>query len=145
LLDIKPLLDEIIELYKFEANARKIEIIADIEPGKVQLIKESVRGIISNLLKNALAGVNHDGRIEIRSLFDNQAKRLILSIRDSGPGLSDDQKKNLFRPFYTTKPGGTGLGLATAHKAAVDHGGDLKVESKVGGPTTFIVSIPLKG
>jgi signal transduction histidine kinase len=145
LLEIKPFLEEIIELYKYEATARKIEIISDIEPGKVQLIKESFSGMISNLLKNAIEAVNHDGRIEIKSTLDNQAKRLVISVKDTGPGLSDDQKKNLFRPFYTTKPGGTGLGLATAHKAAVDHDGDLKVESKPGGPTTFIVSIPLKG
>lgn len=144
-LDVKPLLEEIIELYKFEANARKIEIVSEIEPGKTQLIKESFSGMISNLVKNAIEAINHNGQIEIKSLFDNKAKKLIISIKDTGPGLSDDQKKNLFRPFYTTKPGGTGLGLATAHKAAVDHGGDLKVESKPGGPTTFIATIPWKG
>ena len=82
-----------------------------------------------------------DGNIDITANFDNGKMTMI--IEDDGPGISDEQKMSLFKPFYTTKVSGTGLGLATAYKAAVDHGGELKVESKTGGPTKFIVSLPL--
>ena len=67
-----------------------------------------------------------------------------VEVVDSGPGITDEQKTNLFKPFYTTKVSGTGLGLATAYKSAIDHSGDLKVESRPGGPTKFILTIPLK-
>jgi signal transduction histidine kinase len=149
LLDIKPLLEEIIALYNFEAAGRKITINTEIEPGIVHLNKESFHSLIANLIKNAIEAINRDGRIELKSTFEQSGgsspEKLIITVKDTGPGLSEEQKRNLFRPFYTTKPDGTGLGLATAHKAAVDHGGDLKVESKVGGPTIFIVSIPVRG
>jgi signal transduction histidine kinase len=98
--------------------------------------------IISNLVKNSIEAIGNNGRIEITARFD--ADKMIVKITDSGPGIAEDQVANLFKPFYTTKPGGTGLGLATAYKAAIDHGGDLRVESKIGGPTTFILTIPLK-
>ena len=147
-IEIKPVLEEIVVLYDYEASSRNIRIESKIARGRAYLNKESFQSIISNLLKNAIEAINKNGRIDITANFEppgsEKAERLIIAIKDSGPGLSEEQKRNLFRPFYTTKPGGTGLGLATAYKAAVDHGGDLKAESKEGGPTTFILTIPLK-
>jgi len=94
------------------------------------------------LLKNAIEAIKENGHIEISGHFT--AEKLFIKVTDSGPGIPQERLVNLFKPFYTTKVGGTGLGLATAYKSAIDHGGDLKVESKSGGPTIFTLTIPMK-
>lgn len=141
-INIKPVIEEAISLYRYEASEHKIEILAKIEDGSAHINESAFKSIISNLLKNAIEAIGKSGKIEVKSLFENN--KLIVIVRDNGPGMTAEQIKNLFKPFYTTKPGGTGLGLATAYKAATDHGGELKVESKPGGPTVFKLIIPIK-
>lgn len=140
--DIRPIINEVVALYQFEASEHNIEIQTDIDAGMVYLNEGAFKSIISNLIKNAIEAIGNEGRIAIKAYFGNG--KLTVSVTDNGPGIADEQKRNLFKPFYTTKPGGTGLGLATAYKAAVDHSGDLKAESRVGGPTIFTLTIPVK-
>ena len=141
-VDITPVINEVVALYRYEASEHNIEIKTDISEGRVYLNEVTFKSIISNLLKNAIEAIGRDGQIEIAGRFMNE--KLIIKVSDTGPGIPSEQMQNLFKPFYSTKPGGTGLGLATAYKAAVDHNGDLRVESKKGGPTVFILSIPAK-
>jgi len=140
--DIKPVIDQVIALYHHEADERGINIKANISNGKAFIDEIAFKGIISNLIKNAIEAIDKEGNIDISAKFD--AGDLIIEIEDDGPGISGEQINNLFKPFYTTRVSGTGLGLATAYKSAIDHGGDLRVESKTGGPTRFILTIPLK-
>jgi two-component system nitrogen regulation sensor histidine kinase NtrY len=65
-----------------------------------------------------------------------------LEVRDSGPGLSEEQRARLFTPYYTTKPGGTGLGLAIAQGIVSDHGGRVEVKSEPGGGVAFTLLLP---
>jgi len=140
-MEIKPVIEEVISLYRYEASERSIDIKSTLQDGKAYINEVAFKGIISNLIKNALEAIGKDGNIDITANFGNEKMTMI--VEDDGPGISDEQKASLFKPFYTTKVSGTGLGLATAYKAAVDHGGELKIESKTGGPTRFIVSLPL--
>lgn len=143
LQNVKPIIDDVISLYKYEASEKNVELSTAVEDGHALISEESFKSIISNLLKNAIEAISGNGSIELSAKFEHD--NLVVQVKDSGPGIADDQKRNLFKPFYTTKPGGTGLGLATAYKAAVDHGGDLRVESRIGGPTVFTLTIPVKG
>ena len=61
---------------------------------------------------------------------------------DTGKGVQEDMVPNLFDPFFTTRPDGTGLGLAVTRKIIVDHGGDIEVKSKIGIGTTFTIWLP---
>ena len=65
-----------------------------------------------------------------------------MTIADRGPGLSPEARDNLFRPFFTTKARGTGLGLATARRLIELHGGSITVDSVLGGGTTVTVTLP---
>jgi len=140
--DIKPVIEQVIALYQYEAAERDIRIKAELSKGKASINEIAFKGILSNLIKNAIEAIDKNGSIEITAKFD--ANNLIIQIEDNGPGIAAEQINNLFKPFYTTKVSGTGLGLATAYKSAIDHGGDLSVESRSGGPTKFILTIPLK-
>jgi len=67
----------------------------------------------------------------------------IITVRDTGCGMNEDQLRNIFHPFYTTKKNGTGLGLAIVHNIVENHHGTIKVKSTVHKGTTFEVVLPL--
>lgn len=139
-VNIKPIIEQVISIYRYEASEQAIKIESFLDEGKACINEVAFKGIISNLIKNAVEAIGKNGNITVTARFDD--KNLVITVEDDGPGIAREQISNLFKPFYTTKPGGTGLGLATAYKSAVDHGGDLKVESQSGGPTRFILTIP---
>ncbi len=67
-----------------------------------------------------------------------------VTVRDSGPGMSDEVRRRLFEPFFTTKPAGkgTGLGLAMVYDTATRHGGGVRVESRSGSGSAFTIYLP---
>jgi CheY-like chemotaxis protein len=68
--------------------------------------------------------------------------RVRISIRDNGRGISDEVLRRIFDPYFTTKPGGNGLGLATAYAIVVKHGGNISTDSRLGSGTTFTIDLP---
>ncbi len=73
---------------------------------------------------------------------DDAGPRVRISIRDHGRGISAEVLRRIFDPYFTTKPGGSGLGLATAYAIVVKHGGHISVESTPGAGTVFTVDLP---
>jgi two-component system NtrC family sensor kinase len=68
---------------------------------------------------------------------------LVIRVRDTGSGITPDAQSKLFQPFFTTKPHGTGLGLATSQQIVFEHNGHLIVDSQPGKGTTFTTLLPL--
>ncbi|MBI1930051.1 histidine kinase, partial [Candidatus Poribacteria bacterium] len=66
-----------------------------------------------------------------------------IDISDTGHGISETDLRTIFRPFYSTKPGGTGLGLSFCRRVVEEHGGEIKVKSEVGKGSTFSVTLPV--
>ncbi len=66
-----------------------------------------------------------------------------MRVTDTGKGMSEEQLKQVFAPFFTTKPGGTGLGLALVQQIATEHGGHLECESVQGKGSTFTIFLPV--
>jgi len=112
---------------------------------------EQIQQIVLNLLHNAVQAMPGGGRLEI-GLFEADAAQdartelrahcVALTVCDSGIGMSEETRSKLFRPFFTTKEDGNGLGLATARKVIEAHGGDILVESAPGEGATFTLYIP---
>ena len=104
---------------------------------KVQMIE-----ILEALVVNALEAMNGRGKMEIRTAYEREAARpIVLSVVDNGPGIEPKHRGRLFELFYTTKPSGTGIGLATVRKLVEKQGGEIDVRSAVGVGTTFIVRL----
>lgn len=99
--------------------------------------------VFTNLISNANQAVDDNGTIHV--FTEKTADGIKISVQDNGHGISEDNMKNLFTPFFTTKPVGvgTGLGLSISHGIVEEHGGTILVSSEVGIGTIFTVLIPL--
>ncbi len=105
--------------------------------------------VFSNLIKNGLEALESEGTVSLRlrNAVKEEAKRLgaeavAVEVKDTGRGLEPGQEEQIFKPFYTEKPEGTGLGLPIARNIIEAHGGTLSVASLPGRGSTFTVLIP---
>jgi signal transduction histidine kinase/ActR/RegA family two-component response regulator len=115
---------------------------AQVDPGQIGQV-------LHNILLNARQAMPGTGTIEVRAenvAFangpDDADSRVRISIRDYGRGISADVLRRIFDPYFTTKPGGSGLGLATAYAIVVKHGGHISVDSTPGVGTEFVIELP---
>ena len=100
-----------------------------------------LKQVVANILLNAVDAVAEQGKITVETKILEQ--KLQINIRDNGAGIPAEKVKNIFKPFYTTKNTGTGLGLAMAKRVIEAHSGSINLYSDHSG-TLFIVQIPLK-
>jgi signal transduction histidine kinase len=119
----------------------KIELEKDPNLPNVEHDSDQVHQLFLNLLLNAVQSIDGAGaiRVEVSSRKDQAA----IVIIDTGRGIAPEHLPNIFRPFYTTKGNGTGLGLSLAHRITEEHHGRIEVTSEVGKGTIFLVVLPL--
>ena len=126
-------------------QGRKIELVTDVSPDlDAPLNVELFEWVIENLIKNALDALQADhGKIEVRAYQQNN--HVHVEVQDDGKGIDRRQWKNVFRPGYSTKKRGWGLGLSLSKRIVEDyHGGDLQLaHSKIGEGTTFRIVLPV--
>ncbi len=101
--------------------------------------RTALRQAIANLFRNSVEAKGTDVRVEVSAVVKDGIAEI--RVKDNGPGIPRDVLEKIFIPFYTTKPNGTGLGLALVHRIVSDHGGKVTVVSGQEG-TTFILSLP---
>jgi signal transduction histidine kinase len=111
------------------------------ELGSVALHATTLRRAVLNLVQNALDAMPQGGTLTLTGR--RTPTHVQLQIRDTGSGISREQRVKIFEPLYTTKPGGTGLGLYIVQEILAAHGGQVSVESVEGEGTTFILNLPL--
>jgi signal transduction histidine kinase len=100
--------------------------------------------MLYNLVHNAIPEVGPNGSITISGRLQEYGKRIMLSVIDTGKGMSPEVKARLFTPqTVSRKPGGTGLGTKIVKDVVDAHGGQLTVESEVGAGTSFYISLPV--
>jgi signal transduction histidine kinase len=99
-----------------------------------------INQVLLNLLLNAIQAMDHPGAIYVTLRHDNDAA--LITVADQGKGISPDNLPNIFRPFFTTKGHGTGLGLSLARRIVEAHGGTISVRSEVGKGTQFVIRLP---
>ncbi|MBI4665017.1 MAG: PAS domain S-box protein [Nitrospinae bacterium] len=159
LVDLSLVLNETVTLFRADPRGKdRLEIETHIEPAlMVNVDQEQVRQVIWNLLVNALEAMEEKGKITLTALTEQyQGKThpalgalsqdcplcVRISIKDNGVGISPENLERIFEPFFSTKMGGTGFGLPTAHKIIESHKGKIKVASHPGRGTTFTIWLP---
>jgi len=100
--------------------------------------------VFLNLLINALDAMPDGGTLRIRSGFNAEDAAIRIEIADTGTGVDPQHAQKIFQPFFTTKHGGTGLGLAVSRQLIEQHGGTLSVADNPGGGAVFVIRLPLQ-
>lgn len=142
--NINNVLNKVIEFILPKAQLKGIEIITELDDREVYINgdMDSIEQVFLNLLENAIQAIERDkGHIWIKSMRGNDSVKII--IRDDGCGISDENKANLFKPFFTTKASGSGIGLAFCKDVLKAHRGDIIAESQEGEGTSFTITLPL--
>jgi signal transduction histidine kinase len=101
-----------------------------------------IHQLLLNLLLNAVQAIEGPGAIRVEVLLVRGDAEI--TVVDTGRGIALEHLPNIFRPFYTTKENGTGLGLSLAHQIAQEHHGRIEVTSEVGKGTRFLEVLPLQ-
>ncbi len=118
----------------------KVEKKLDTAIGKRSLDVGLLKQACLNLILNAIQAMPGGGLLTVESALNNGSVEVKIS--DTGTGISEENRKKLFSPFFTTKKNGTGLGLAITYRIIENHRGKIDVASEPGRGTTFTVKIP---
>jgi two-component system NtrC family sensor kinase len=147
LFHIDALIDDILDHigHQVALENYSIERRHQAEQGEIEGDEDQLRQVFTNLIINGLQAMNNGGTLTVSTAVDPEAGSCSVTITDRGPGIAADIKERLFTPFFTTKPGGTGLGLAVSYGIVKDHDGDIKVDSEPEQGATFTVALPLRG
>jgi two-component system OmpR family sensor kinase len=140
-VDMGRLLDQAYASFGEEARRRSIDYRCETEERPVITTDgDRVLQIISNLLSNAFRWTPDGGRIELALSAENGA--VSVAVADTGPGIKQEERDRIFRPFWSQDGGGTGLGLTIAHELAVALGGRIELASATGGGSRFELILP---
>jgi signal transduction histidine kinase len=167
----KVILDDLLIFSRARPNKRDYFSINDVVRGVVPLVKKDMRDkkisldlslennippyfgdqikitqVFLNLLNNAIYAVDTGGSIRIDTKWNDADECIAVSFIDNGPGISEEDRKHIFDPFFSTKPQGkgTGLGLSVSYGIVSEHGGEIRVESQPGKETVFTISLPVQ-
>ncbi len=143
---LEALIADIIAMTAKRASYDGIRIDSNLQPGlpEFNLPQTELQQVLLNLFNNALDAMSETGgRLSIHARLEEDT--LILEVSDTGPGIPKEDLPRLFDPFFTTKPvgKGTGLGLSICYGIIKRMGGDIRVDTLIGGGSTFRVTIPI--
>ena len=152
-LDVNGLLEDLIHLSEPWLHSRNVRVLPSLS-SNIPLVSGDpthLQTLFLNLISNALDAMPNGGLLMIRTReiqpqpSSGNRRWLEISITDTGIGITEESKKRIFDPFYTTKKmgEGTGLGLAICENIIKEHSGRLDVESEVGKGSTFLVYLPI--
>lgn len=144
LTDVNEVVQEMIDFYGPQAHAVGIVVRDDLRPAlpAVPLDRDLFKQALLNLLLNAQHAMKQGGELILRTRADKH--HLLVEVIDTGVGMSPETMAKIFKPFFSTRSGGSGLGLPTTKKIIEAHGGHLQVESVLGKGTAFTVVLPLQ-
>jgi len=157
LTEINDLCDEYLRLAYHGLRAKDKSFNANFETdfddsiGKINIVPQDIGRVVLNLINNAFYAVNEKAKENIpgyepRVVVATKkiADKILISVKDNGNGIPQKIMDKIFQPFFTTKPTGqgTGLGLSLAYDAVKAHGGEIKVETKEGEGSEFIIALP---
>jgi signal transduction histidine kinase len=142
--DLNITVEHAVMLGRQQGLAKGIEIALHKDPSLLEIDHDSdqIHQVLLNLLLNAQQAIGSKGKIVV--IVERKAATAVIEVSDNGRGIAPDHLPNIFRPFYTTKGDGTGLGLSLARRIVEDHQGRIDVTSTVGQGTTFAVVLPLQ-
>ncbi|MDD2901228.1 MAG: ATP-binding protein [Syntrophales bacterium] len=142
--DLNSIVSTTLQLLRPELNAKNITLVTSFHPEPLvgRLNGHLLKVAISHLIRNAVEATRPRGKITVRTLVEKDYA--VLTIQDTGKGMPPDVVDKVFVPFYTTKIGGTGLGMVFVRQIVDEHRGVITLDSKVGRGTTVTIRLPYR-
>ncbi len=145
-VDLNRVLQEILELLKYQPGDQDIEVVTHLKPNLPRVLGDpsGLRQVFMNLLVNAHQATEGRGMVEVTTGQADEAMASVV-IRDTGCGMAQEILERIWEPFFTTKEvgQGIGLGLALTYNIVKRHGGEIRLESRVGEGSQFTVLLPI--
>jgi signal transduction histidine kinase len=139
-----------LRLLKHDLQINEVSVTAEFQSNlpDVQIDNIELQQVLLNLIRNAIDAMSSSPPqarwLQLKTSFDGQST-VLMSVQDSGPGISAEDQIRIFNPFFTTKPGGMGLGLAISSTLITNHGGKLRLAKSDFDGSIFEIAIPVGG
>jgi len=145
-VDLNKVVNDGLSFLESRCTKAGIEVVRLLSPNLPKITGDEVQlnQVLVNLVVNSIQAMAEGGRLTIKTQTDNG--NVLLTVEDKGIGISEEDIKRIFIPFFTTKEvdEGTGLGLAVVHGIVMSHKGSIKVKSKVNQGTRFVIQLPIR-
>jgi len=150
---LAPVLKELLTLLSPQASAQGVTLAEELQLGdtRARFDRQQLTQAIMNVLLNAIQAMPKGGTVTVRAgvtapltgsgTGSGTIARIVIS--DTGPGIPPANLDRIFEPYFTTKEGGTGLGLALTHRIILEHRGSIRAENGPGGGARFVIELPL--
>ncbi len=147
LIRIDTSIEDVLKFVQQHADLDRIDIQKDFDRSvpPMMLDEKKIKQVFMNLIINASHAMDQTGKLSLSTRLTANGREVIIKVKDSGHGIEKKNLSKIFDPFFTTKPTGegTGLGLSVSYGIIKNHGGDIRVESKIGEGSTFTVILPV--
>jgi len=151
-IDVNAVLQDTITFVEHQLHMNQIELTIDLDPAVPTIMGNAgqLQQVFTNLIINAMHASPSESTIEVKSHYSKALGEfggtVELLFHDHGSGIAPENVNKIFEPFFTTKEvgKGTGLGLSVSYGIIREHGGEIKVDSKLGEFTTFTVILPIQ-
>ncbi len=143
--DMSRLLEKAVSLIRIDADAAGVELDTAFEEKLPPLYgdEDKLTQVVLNLLLNGIQAMENGGVLTVR--VGATERKIEIVVSDTGCGIKEKDLGRVFDPYFTTKPDGTGLGMAMSAKIVEEHGGEVKLQSEYGTGTSVIIDIPITG
>jgi two-component system NtrC family sensor kinase len=146
-IDLNDVLNSVICLTRHKMELRNVDLNVRLYPKflMIQGDERELQQCFLNLIFNAIEAMPKGGQLQVISEFESDKNTVRIEIRDTGYGIAKENLEHIFDPFFTTKGEGegTGLGLSIAYGITKNHKGNIKVNSKVGEGSSFVLTFPV--
>ena len=134
-----------------DAQRRRVQLSVSFAPSPIECEMDvrTIKQVFINLLKNAMEAMPDGGRLDVRTSYDGAhpdgGDAVVIEVADTGVGIPEPDLRKVFRPLFSTKPRGTGLGLSFCRQAVEEHGGEIRLASRAPQAGTVArVSLPVR-
>jgi two-component system NtrC family sensor kinase len=146
MLQVNRIVEDAVQLAHAPADDARVVLLSDLDENAppIPADADGIHQVVLNLVTNAIDACKAEsGVINVRTRFEPEARRMLISVRDNGPGVPSDLRQQVFEPFKSTKgQGGTGLGLAVSKKIVEEQGGTIELHHPEDGGAEFRVYLP---
>ncbi len=150
LVNLNEVVENSVKLLNYDCEDNNIKLILDLDENipMIYLDENLIKQAIVNLVLNSIDAIKekniYDGYIKIKTSFLENKQKVTLTIEDNGIGIKEEYREKIFKPFFTTKPKGTGLGIPMVYKIVFLNGGSINLKSEYGKYTKFIIELPIE-